>query len=137
MRISDWSSDVCSSDLCGGIGRRGRLKICYPQGCGSSSLPGGTSQRPVDPCPGHLEANDMTKTARLMLFAALPLAVSGCALGPGHRPVPVAAQLACPAGAESWARTELYMGLSRPDGSLIGEADFPGLCHPEVSPPLP
>jgi hypothetical protein len=27
---------------CGGIGRRGRLKICYSQGCGSSSLPGGT-----------------------------------------------------------------------------------------------
>src|SRR3546814_1001621 len=106
MRISDWSSDVCSSDLCGGIGRRGRLKICYPQGCGSSSLPGGTSQRPVDPCPGHLEANDMTKTARLMLFAALPLAVSGCALGHGHRPVPVAAQLACPAGAESWRSEE-------------------------------
>jgi hypothetical protein len=27
---------------CGGIGRRGRLKICYRQRCGSSSLPGGT-----------------------------------------------------------------------------------------------
>src|SRR5690348_5710296 len=24
-------------------GRRGRLKICCPQGCGSSSLPGGTT----------------------------------------------------------------------------------------------
>lgn len=27
---------------CGGIGRRGRLKICYRQRCGSSSLPEGT-----------------------------------------------------------------------------------------------
>ena len=28
--------------LCGGIGRRDRLKICCPSGCGSSSLPKGT-----------------------------------------------------------------------------------------------
>ncbi len=28
---------------CGGIGRRGRLKIYYLQGCGSSSLPEGTT----------------------------------------------------------------------------------------------
>jgi hypothetical protein len=27
---------------CGGIGRRGRLKICFPKGSGSSTLPGGT-----------------------------------------------------------------------------------------------
>jgi hypothetical protein len=72
-----------------------------------------------------------------MLFAALPLAVSGCAVGHGHRPVPVAAQLACPAGAESWERTELYMGLSRPDGSTIGEADFQGFVDSEVTPRFP
>src|SRR3546814_17396473 len=50
MRISDWSSDVCSSDLhdlsslpatklCGRgeIGRRSRLKICFPYGSAGSS----------------------------------------------------------------------------------------------------
>src|SRR3546814_4340737 len=31
MRISDWSSDVCSSDLCGGLGRGSRP-------CGGGSL---------------------------------------------------------------------------------------------------
>ena len=36
---------------CGGIGRRGRLKICCPQGRGSSSLPGGTNHLLNDQIP--------------------------------------------------------------------------------------
>lgn len=35
-------SDLAIRRPCGGIGRRGRLKICFSQGSGSSSLPGGT-----------------------------------------------------------------------------------------------
>ncbi len=33
---------ACISCRRGGIGRRSRLKICRPQGCGSSSLPAGS-----------------------------------------------------------------------------------------------
>ena len=36
-------SMICIVSPCGGIGRRGRLKIYYLQGCGSSSLPEGTT----------------------------------------------------------------------------------------------
>lgn len=79
----------------------------------------------------------MTIAARLLLSASFLLIASGCAAGRGDRPVPVEARLACPAGAESWARTELYMGLSRPDGSVIGDADFQGFVDREVTPRFP
>src|SRR3546814_2373991 len=40
MRISDWSSDVCSSDLIDGASRRGgrsrRLIECQPAGCATT-----------------------------------------------------------------------------------------------------
>ena len=78
----------------------------------------------------------MTNTARLLLPAALLLALAGCAADHG-RPIPVVAQVACPADAERWTRTELYMGLSRPDGSIIGEADFQGFVDREVTPRFP
>lgn len=79
------------------------------------------------------------KTLRLALFAALPLAVSGCAMDHGHRPVPVAAlaPMACPADAETWSRTELYFGLSRPDGPVIAAAEFQGFVDGEVTPRFP
>src|SRR3546814_4830870 len=35
MRISDWSSDVCSSDLCGSSGRSGRTTSADGAGAGS------------------------------------------------------------------------------------------------------
>ncbi len=79
----------------------------------------------------------MTRRARLLLSATLLLTLSGCAGSHHDRPVPVAAQPACPVGAESWARTELYMGLSRPDGSTIGDADFAGFVDREVTPRFP
>ena len=79
----------------------------------------------------------MAKRARLLLSAAALLALSGCAPGHPYRAVPVEARLSCPAGAESWTRTELYMGLSRPDGSVIGEADFRGFVDREVTPRFP
>ncbi len=40
-------------------------------------------------------------------------------------------------GSKRWARTELYFGLSKPDGSLISEADFQRFLdagsHPALS----
>ncbi len=78
----------------------------------------------------------MTIAARLTFSAALLLAASGCAAG-HDRPRPVEARLSCPAGAESWARTELYFGLSRPDGSVISDAEFQGFVDDEVTPRFP
>ena len=79
----------------------------------------------------------MTTAVRLIISAALLLAASGCAMDHDHRPVPVAARLTCPAGAEGWARTELYFGLSRPDGPAISDAEFQGFVDGEVTPRFP
>lgn len=74
---------------------------------------------------------------RFALAAALLLGASGCALDHHHRAVPVAASPHCPEGAESWSRTELYFGLSRPDGSEIGAAEFESFVDREVTPRFP
>ena len=42
LSVAMISESLVLRSPCGGIGRRGRLKICCPRGRGSSSLPGGT-----------------------------------------------------------------------------------------------
>jgi uncharacterized protein DUF3574 len=37
-------------------------------------------------------------------------------------------------GAQLWQRTELYFGLSRPDGSRISDADYQAFLDKEVTP---
>lgn len=54
---------------CGGIGRRGRLKICCPYGRGSSSLPGGTTLAP-DVAAGSSEFGFIALLSRRPLSCA-------------------------------------------------------------------
>src|SRR3546814_8803823 len=78
MRISDWSSDVCSSDLGAQVpargprdaGRRGRLGVVdrgQPRRCPVPlpDLPGRGCQRPV--APGHLHAREERSGRRSVL----------------------------------------------------------------------
>ena len=79
----------------------------------------------------------MTSASRVMLPAALLLALAGCAQSERPPATAAAPALFCPAGAEDWARTELYFGLSRPDGGTISDADFQGFVDREVTPRFP
>lgn len=45
--------------------------------------------------------------------------------------------LAPDTGAEPWVRTELFFGLSRPDGSTIGEDEWQRFLDAEVTPRFP
>lgn len=76
--------------------------------------------------------------SRFALGLALVAGLSGCAIHhPHYRAVPVAAPPHCSEGAEEWARTELYFGLSRPDGTEIGAAEFADFVDREVTPRFP
>jgi hypothetical protein len=77
-----------------------------------------------------------TPKASLLVFLAL---LSGCAhVEERQRSATAAAaagtQAPCRLGANRWVRTELYFGLSRPDGSLIEEEDFRRFLDSEVTP---
>ena len=71
----------------------------------------------------------------LLVVAVL---VTGCTGLDRRAPTEAASEsaLACAgvAGAKRWARTELYFGLSRPDGSLISEDEFQRFLDSEVTP---
>jgi hypothetical protein len=71
-------------------------------------------------------------------FSVAVTILSGCAdfgrrASPGMTPDELARCSAAP-GSNRWARTELYFGLSKPDGSLISEADFQRFLDAEVTP---
>jgi len=40
-------------------------------------------------------------------------------------------------GAEPWIRTELFFGMSRPDGGLISDSEWDGFLDAEVTPRFP
>jgi hypothetical protein len=73
----------------------------------------------------------------LMVLSVLVLA-SACANmnGPARVSDTRDANLPCPSvpNTQRWARTELYFGLSKPDGSLIAEDDFQRFLDSEVTP---
>src|SRR3546814_16674205 len=75
MRISDWSSDVCSSDLCG-AGDRHRL--C---GTGGRGGPGGAGGRSAG------RRGDRTRLSRLYGVGALRLLFLGDVVGRAGRAV--------------------------------------------------
>src|SRR3546814_11005308 len=50
MRISDWSSDVCSSDLNGACGGEGGFERLFPRGIGDD---GEGDARDLPPVPPH------------------------------------------------------------------------------------
>src|SRR3546814_10574029 len=68
MRISDWSSDVCSSDLC--CGTRPRASGRQSEGCGN---------RDIGLClyGGSISPNPMARSA---LWAFLPCGTAPCRL---------------------------------------------------------
>lgn len=55
-------------------------------------------------------------------FLLLSLALLGCQ---------------CPAPANHWDRTEVYFGLSAPDGSLVSAADFQKFVDDVITPQFP
>src|SRR5687768_14431484 len=51
-------------------------------------------------------------------------------------------EAACPAdlfgpGAEPWVRAELYFGTTRPDGSIVSEAEWSDFLDAEITPRFP
>jgi hypothetical protein len=42
-----------------------------------------------------------------------------------------------PTSREVWARTELYFGTQKPDGSMVTEQDFVGFVDAQVTPKFP
>jgi hypothetical protein len=62
--------------------------------------------------------------------------LSGCVHVGERSPATAAAstQVPCRLGANRWVRTELYFGLSKPDGSLIAEEDFRRFLDSDVTP---
>ncbi len=79
----------------------------------------------------------MTIMCRSALVVMLIAGLSGCAMHHDRHPAMAAASPHCPEGAESWSRTELYFGLSRPDGTEIGAAEFERFVDREVTPRFP
>jgi hypothetical protein len=71
----------------------------------------------------------MTHASRAGLLFLLA-STSGCVS------VPRDAEPACAGVPDSkrWSRTELYFGLSKPDGSLVAEDDFQRFLDAEVTP---
>jgi hypothetical protein len=76
-----------------------------------------------------------TPKVALLLLATL---ISGCAHVDERSSAGAASdsQFACTRVPQSnrWVRTELYFGLSKPDGSLIAEDDFRRFLDSEVTP---
>jgi hypothetical protein len=60
---------------------------------------------------------------------ALALLLAGCAADRGAPP--------CGPGLERWTLTEIYLGLNRPDGGIVTDAQFQDFVAREVVPRLP
>src|SRR3546814_3650019 len=98
MRISDWSSDVCSSDLEGGdrhVAVHDVARILDDRGRLPAGGVGNAEPHAVAPHPGHPAVADERLRRRQ------PLEVDSLVLGVGHlalRAGPVGAVAAVPAG---------------------------------------
>src|SRR3546814_13268210 len=76
MRISDWSSDVCSSDLCAGhLDRHARAGAMLAAG------PARVDQPTIDPTPGNTPAQKITVDAGMARHEGGAKASRECALG--------------------------------------------------------
>src|SRR3546814_3549382 len=78
MRISDWSSDVCSSDLVPDFLREGRQLAHLPAFLGSAGLAeapisGGNARWTIGPAPAAVKSVFPLRSARRSRVAFLPL----------------------------------------------------------------
>jgi hypothetical protein len=70
------------------------------------------------------------------LLAASALVLAACA-AQTRPPAGPAADADCPAPASTMARLELLFGMSRPDGRVVGEAEWLAFLEGEVIPRFP
>src|SRR3546814_5342390 len=82
MRISDWSSDVCSSDLCGGGDRLVRSGVLQPQA--GSAGDGGTQG--ADEVAGAVKGK-VAALAVVLIAAPLVIVSEGVITGRYNDPV--------------------------------------------------
>src|SRR5262245_15373389 len=83
----------------------------------------------------------ISKTRLFILSFILTLSLPITAyLSPGSLPEPVAGKVViqeAPIFGEIWARTELYFGTARPDGSVVSDDKFKRFLDTEITPRFP
>jgi Protein of unknown function (DUF3574) len=75
-------------------------------------------------------------------FAILVGALSGASFAPAAlgQVAPARSEQSdqvCPSRADPWARTELFFGSSKPDGTAVTEAEFTRFLDEEITPRFP
>ncbi len=73
--------------------------------------------------------------AHWLVLLLLVLSLSGCGATRGTRPI--AAQSGFLPTGEDWVRSELLFGRSKPDGSVVSDAEWQAFVDREVTPRFP
>src|SRR3546814_10401922 len=81
MRISDWSSDVCSSDLRTGSARRGRSVVGDAAGALAKHVVDACADRPLGLDASRAEVDQVVKLFTLTFHGDALLILRNCSLG--------------------------------------------------------